>query len=139
MSFSRSPRTLFTSRFVQFCSLILTLGVAAACGASGSAAVDPKANAAFSIEVTKASLTVVNQTGGTITDGLLNVFPVGLPLPYVVNLSRMSNSEKRTFPLETLRMLDGTKFRLNVTKISRMKVTAKDVVGKPIEYELSVR
>ena len=113
------------------------MGVAAACGTSGSAAADP--NAAFSIEVTKASLTVVNQTGGTITDGMLNVFPVGLPLPYVVNLSRMANGEKRTFPLETLRMLDGTKFRLNVTKISRIKVIAKDVVGKPIEYELSVR
>jgi hypothetical protein len=137
MSFSRSPRKLLTSRFVQFCPLILAFCVAAACGTSGSAAADP--NAAFSIEVTTASLTVVNQTGGTITDGLLNVFPVGLPLPYVVNLSRMANGEKRTFPLETLRMLDGTKFRLNVTKIKRMKVTAKDVVGKPIEYELSVR
>ena len=137
MSFSRSPRTPLTSRFVQFCPLILVLGVAAACGSSGLAAHDP--NAAFSIEVTKASLTVINQTGGTITDGLLNVFPVGLPLPYVVNLSRMANSERRTFPLETLRMLDGTKFRLNVTKISRIKVIAKDVVGKPIEYELSVR
>jgi hypothetical protein len=137
MSFSRSPRKLLTSRFVQFCPLILAFCVAAGCGTSGSAAADP--NAAFSIEVTTASLTVVNQTGGTITDGLLNVFPVGLPLPYVVNLSRMANGEKRTFPLETLRMLDGTKFRLNVTKIKRMKVTAKDVVGKPIEYELSVR
>ena len=137
MSFSRSPRKPLTSRFVQFCPLIVVLGVAAACGTSGSAAHDP--NAPFSFEVTKASLTVVNQTGGTITDALLNVFPVGLPLPYVVNLSRMANSEKRTFPLETLRMLDGTKFRLNVTKISRIKVTAKDVVGKPIEYELSVR
>ena len=137
MSFSRSPRTLLTSRFVQFCPLILVLGVAAACATSGSLAEDP--NAAFAIEVTKASLTVVNQTGGTITDGLLNVFPVGLPLPYVVNLSRMANSERRTFPLETLRMLDGTKFRLNVTKISRIKITAKDVVGKPIEYERSMR
>ena len=137
MSFSRSPRKPLTSRFVQFCPLILAFCVAAGCGTSGSAAADP--NAAFSIEVTTASLTVVNQTGGTITDGLLNVVPVGFPRPYVVNLSRMVNAERRTFPLETLRMLDGTKFRLNVTKIKRMKVTAKDVVGKPIEYELSVR
>jgi hypothetical protein len=137
MSFSRSPRTLLTSRFVQFCPLILALGVAAACGTSGSAAADP--NAAFSIELTKASVTVVNQTGGTITDGMLHLVPLGFPRPYVVNLSRMANGEKRTFPLETLRMLDGTKFRLNVTKISSMKVTGKDVVGKTIEYELSVR
>jgi hypothetical protein len=36
-------------------------------------------------------------------------------------------------------MLDGTMFRLNVTKVKSIKVTAKDVVGKPIEYELSVR
>ena len=137
MSFSRSPRTVLTSRFVQFCPLILVFGVAAACGASGSAAADP--NAAFGLELTNSSVTVVNQTGGTITDGLLNVVPVGFPRPYVVNLSRMANGEKRTFPLETLRMLDGTKFRLNVTKVSSMKVTAKDVVGKPIEYEVSVR
>ena len=137
MSFWRSPRTLLTSRFVQFCPLILAFGVAAACGTSGSGAADP--NAPFAIEVTTASVTVVNQTGQTITEGVLNVVPVGFPRPYVVMLSRMSNGEKRSFPLETLRMLDGTKFRLNVTKISSVKVTAKDVVGKPIEYELSVR
>ena len=137
MSFSRSPRPPFTSRLVQLCLLTLALGVGVACGTSGSAAADP--NAAFGIELTKASISIVNQTGGTITDGMLNVIPVGLPRGYVVNLSRMSNAEKRTFPLETLRMLDGTMFRLNVTKVSRVKVTAKDVVGKPIEYELSMR
>ena len=137
MSFSRSPRTLLTSRFVQFCPLILAVGVAAACATSGPPAADPKA--AFALQLTKASVTVVNQTGGTITDGLLHVVPVGFPRPYVANLSRMANGEKRTFPLETLRMLDGTMFRLNVTKVSSMKVTAKDVVGKPIEYELSMR
>jgi hypothetical protein len=52
-------------------------------------------------------------------------------------LGRMPNGEKRSFPLESFRMLDGTKFRLNVTRVSSVKISAKDVTGKTHEYEVS--
>ena len=137
MSFSRSPRALSSSRVLQSSALVLALGAAAACGSSGSAAAaDP--NAPFAVELTKASVTIVNQTGTWIADGVLNLVPVGFPRPYFVMLTRMSNGEKRTFSLDSFRMLDGTKFRLNVTKVSSVKIAAKDVTGKSHDFEMSV-
>ena len=137
MSFPRSPRAISSSRLVQSCALTLAVGVAAACGARGSAELaDP--NAPFSVELTKASVTIVNQTGTSINEGTLNLVPVGFPRPYFVMLPRMSNGEKRTFPLDTFRMLDGTKYRLNVTKVSKVTVSAKDAVGKTHELEVEV-
>ena len=136
MSFSRSLRALSSSRFVRSSPLILALAITSACGGSGTiAAADP--NAAFSVEVTKAAVTIVNQTGTSIADGTLNLVPVGFPRPYFVMLGRMPNGEKRSFPLESFRMLDGTKFRLNVTRVSSVKISAKDVTGKTHEYEVS--
>ena len=136
MSFSCSPRVLSSSRFVQSSALILALGVAPACGGTGTiAAADP--NAAFSVEVTKASVILVNQTGTSLADGTLNLVPVGFPRPYYVMLGRMTNGEKRTYPLESFRMADGTRWRLNVTKVSSVKISAKDVTGKAHEFEVS--
>jgi hypothetical protein len=124
-----------SSRFVRPSALILALVVTPACGGSGTIAHDP--NAAFSVEVTKATVTLVNQTGTSIAEGTLNLIPVGFPRPYYVMLGRMSNGEKRSFPLEQFRMADGTRFRLNVTRVSSVKVSAKDVTGKAHEFEVS--
>jgi hypothetical protein len=112
------------------------LAVTSACGGSGTiAAADP--NAPFSVEVASGVVTLVNQTGTSIADGTLNLFSVGFPKPYLVMLGRIVNGEKRTFPLESFRMADGTTFRLNVTRIKSVKITAKDVTGKTHEYEVS--
>lgn len=138
MSFSRSSRAISVSGFITSCALVLALGLGSACGSTGTAAAaDP--NAAFAVELTKASVTIVNQTGTSIADGVLNLVPVGFPRPYFVMLTRMTNGEKRAFPLESFRMMDGTKFRLNVTKVSSVKITAKDVTGKAHEFEMDVR
>jgi hypothetical protein len=112
------------------------LAVTSACGGSGTiAAADP--NAAFAVEVTKSNVVLVNQTGTSLADGTLNLFAVGFPRPYFVMLGRMPNGEKRSFPLESFRMLDGTRFRLNVTKVASVKVSAKDVTGKAHEFEVA--
>ena len=136
MPFSCSPRVI-SSRCVQFSALIVAMGVGSACSTSSTAAAGD-ANAPFAVELTKASVSIVNQTGTGIAGGTLNLVPVGFPRPYFVMLPRMTTGEKRSFPLETFRMLDGTKYRLNVTKVKSIKVEAKDVVGKPIEYEIPV-
>jgi hypothetical protein len=138
MSFSRLSQGISAVRFVKSCALVMAVGAGAACGASGTAAAaDP--NAPFAVELTKASVTIVNQTGTSIAEGVLNLVPVGFPRPYFVMLTRMSSGEKRSFPLEGFRMLDGTKFRLNVTKVSSVQITAKDVTGKAHEFEMPVR
>jgi hypothetical protein len=137
MSVSCLARALSTPRFVGSCALIVALGGASACGSSQTVgAADP--NAAFAVELTKASVSIVNQTKTSLAGGTVNLIPVGFPRPYFVMLPRMTSGEKRTFPLETFRMADGTGFRLNVTRVKSIQISAKDVVGTMHELEVPV-
>ena len=124
-------RPTFREVLLYGCLLLGVLAFAA-CSGSKIAAADP--NALVKIDVALTSVTVENRSGTTLVNGRVNL--TAFPSPFFVLLPRMSNGEKRTFTLDTFRMNDGTPFRRNTSRVDSVKVTATDLFGKTLEYEV---
>ena len=88
------------------------------------------------VEVLQDSITLENKTGTSLTKGEMTVIPQGIPRPYVMILPHMTNGAKRTFPLSSFRMSDGSPFRRDVANGRTVKISATDVAGKTYEREI---
>ena len=132
----RSPRSLPASLGIRLFLLCAAASmVAAACSDEA-----PSGDASLVVEVLPDEVTVENQTGTPLVGGEISVIPYGtVPRPYVMNLSRLSTGEKRSFALTSFRNPDGTRFMRSVAKGRRLKVTAKGVGGKSYEREVPFR
>ncbi len=105
-------------------------GVAACSDAQGSG------DTSLGVEVAQDEVTIENKTGTSLSKGEVSIIPLGISRPYIANLTYLTSGGKRSIPLNSFRMSDGSPFRRDVAKGKSVKVTAKDVTGKTYEREV---
>jgi len=110
--------------------------VALSGGAAGCSGVAESGDLSIVVEIAQDEVIVENRTGGSLSKGEVSIMPQGIARPYVANLTYMPNGSKRSFPLNSFRMSDGSPFRRDVAKGKSVKVSAKDVAGKTFEHEV---
>ena len=93
------------------------------------------ADAPFAIEVAQTYVTVENRTGGPLVGGQMEIIPGGVLPPFKAALPRLENGARREFPLNRFIGNDGTPFGRAI-RARRVKVTAKDPLGKEFVYEV---
>lgn len=91
------------------------------------------------IEVSQMFITVDNRSGGPLTNVTVVVIPVGAQTLFTTTLYRLENAEKRDLSFSSFRGRDGTPFDRRVVRTKAVKVTATDVMGKPVEVEVPWR
>jgi hypothetical protein len=117
------------TRLFVFCVVVSSF-------AAGCSGVAESGDTAIVIEITASSISVENRTGMSLARGQVELFPQGIPRPYVTLLPYMASGEKRTFPLTGFRAQDGTKYRSDIAKGKSVKVTATDSNGQVREREV---
>jgi hypothetical protein len=93
------------------------------------------ANAPFAIEIAQTYLTLENRTGGPLVGGQMEIIPGGVLPAFKATLPRLENGSRRDFRLNQFIGNDGTPFSRSI-RARRVKVTAKDPLGKTFEYEV---
>jgi hypothetical protein len=116
----------------------------AACAATGCAGGNPQAgaigtggdaSAPFAIEIAQTYLTLENRTGGPLVGGQLEIVPGGVLPAFKAVLPRLENGSRRDFRFSQFVGNDGTPFSRSI-RARRVKVTAKDPLGKEFVYEV---
>jgi hypothetical protein len=116
----------------------------AACAAAACAGGNPQAGAIgtagdadtpFAIEIAQTYLTLENRTGGPLVGGQMEIIPGGVLPPFKTALPRLENGTRRDFRLNQFVGNDGTPFSRSI-RARRVKVTAKDPLGKEFVYEV---
>ena len=130
----RSPRSVpgvLGLRLVVVCLALSSASLVAACSqAEGSG------DTSLVVEVLQDEITLENKTGASLSKGEVTIMPMGIARPYAANIAYMTNGSKRSFPFNTFRMSDGSKFARDVAKGKSVKVTARDAMGKTYEREV---
>lgn len=112
----------------------LVVASIAVIGCSGAAADD--ANAPFTITVEQSYLTITNQSGSALADGLIELVPSGVLAPYKTKLPRMESGANRDVPFDQFSGVGGARWRRGGTRIKAVRVTATDVAGKTYKREV---
>jgi hypothetical protein len=99
-------------------------------GALGTSGLEP---ATIGLEASSQFVTITNNAGKPIEDVRIAIQPVSTSPPFVSNLRRMENGEKRDISLSQFRSNDGTTFNPRMLKAKQVTVTATDIVGKKHE------
>ena len=123
---------------------VLLIGLAV-CGGAGCSGGDPRAGATgtagaadapFAIEISQTYVTVENRTGGPLVGGEMEIIPGGVLPSFKAALPRLENGSRRDFTLRMFVGNDGTPFSRSIARARRVKVTAKDPLGKEFVYEV---
>ena len=93
------------------------------------------ADAPFAIEVAQTYVSVENRTGGPLLEGQMEIIPAGVLPSFKASLPRLENGARREFPLNRFIGNDGTPFGRAI-RARRVKVSAKDLLGKEFVYEV---
>jgi hypothetical protein len=130
----RCPRRFQDSARLYVClvGVVVSSAAAAACSSDSAGTGD----ASLVVEVMQDAITLENRTGTSLSKGEVVLIPRGIPRPYVMILPHMTNGTKRSFPLSSFRMSDGSPFRRDVANGKSVKITATDVAGKTYEREV---
>src|SRR5262245_39877024 len=128
----RSPGLLQTRAAVPAALLCLALsgGIAGCSSAEGSG------DASLVVEVLQDEITLENKTGSSLAKGEISIIPMGFGRPFVANITYMTSGSKKSFPMNSFRAPDGSKFARDVGSAKAVKVSAKDPVGKTFEREV---
>jgi hypothetical protein len=126
----RLPQQCAALRVVLLCAAVSAAASACSSNAQGSGDVS------LAVTMSQDEITVENLTGTSLSKGEVAIIPMGFARPYLANLSYMASGSKRSLPLTSFRMSDGSPFRREVTNGKSVKVTAKDVSGKAYEREV---
>lgn len=100
-------------------------------GAVGTTAAGPLA-----IRVSSTYVTLENRAGLPIVDARVEIIPRGVSTPFRTMVGRVESSSKREVPFSQFRSSDGTPFRRGAFRAKSLKVTAKDITGKPVAQEI---
>ena len=130
----RSPRLVQGSTRIPL--LLVALAVSSVSLSAACSQVDSTGDESLVVEVLQDEVTLENKTGASFAKGEVTIVPLGIARPYVANISYMAAGTKRSFPFNTFRMSDGSKFSRDVAKGKSVKVTARDAMGKTYEREV---
>ena len=103
---------------------------------AGAVGTGGAADAPFAIEISQTYVTVENRTGGPLVGGQIEIIPGGVLRSFKATLPRLENGSRRDFTLRMFVGNDGTPFSRSITRARRVKVTAKDPLGKEFVYEV---
>jgi hypothetical protein len=117
-------------RVVLLCAVVSSGAAACSSNAEGSG------DKSVGVTISQDEVTIENLTGTSLSKGEVSIIPQGFARPYLANLAYMTSGSKRSIPLNSFRMSDGSPFRRDVTNGKSVKVTAKDVSGKTYEREV---
>jgi hypothetical protein len=116
--------------------VVLLSVVVSSAAAACSSNVEGSGDTSLGVTVSQDEITIENLTGTSLSKGEVSIIPQGFARPYLANLSYMASGSKRSIPLNSFRMSDGSPFRRDVTNGKSVKVSAKDVSGKAYEREV---
>ena len=120
------------------CVLSLAAGVALAplvmTGCGG--AVEDEATAPFTVTVEQAYLTIRNQSGAALAEGLIELVPSGVLAPYRTKLPRIESGSNHDVRFEMFAGVGGSRFRRGGTRIKAVRVTATDIAGNTYKREV---
>ena len=129
----RSPHRVHASLAMVSIPLCVLLSA----GGSACTTVESSGDTLLVVEVLPDEITVENKTSTPLVKGEISVIPYGTAArPYVMFLPHLSNGEKRSFPLNSFRNPDGTRFMREAAKGRTVRVTATDVSGTSHEREV---
>jgi hypothetical protein len=115
------------------CVLAFVVLVALSVTGCGAAAQDPEAPVGFTTSQTY--ITIENRSGSALAEGLIELVPSGVLAPFRRELPRMESGAKRDVSYDLFSGAGGARFRLGVTRIKSVRITAKDVSGKTYKVE----
>jgi len=99
-------------------------------------AVEDEANAPFTITVSQTYLTIGNQLGSPLAEGLIELVPSGVLAPYKTKLPRIEPGAQRDVPFDLFGGVGGSRFIRGSTRIRMIRVTATDVIGNSYKREV---
>jgi ABC-type glycerol-3-phosphate transport system substrate-binding protein len=109
----------------------------AACSSSGGSG--SAENAPVDIKTSQLWVTVENKAGMALTDIVIEIIPAGSQVTYETRYYRLESGEKRDFAAADFTTRDNTPFNIRVSRPRAVRVTAKDITGKPVSVEVPWR
>jgi hypothetical protein len=115
------------------------LALAAATLSQAACAADKEtvqaADASIGIETGQLFVTIENRSGGPLVDLTLTVQTPSAPYTYMI--SRIEAGQKRDVAVSSFSSRDGTGLNLRLIRPRSVKATAKDLINKPYEAQVT--
>src|SRR4051812_46985489 len=133
------PREL-AMRAMLVCAIgVLALAAAtvsqAACASDKETLQAQAADASIGIETGQLFVTIENRSGGPLVDLTLTVQTPSAPYTYMI--SRIEAGQKRDVAVSSFSSRDGTGLNLRLIRPRNVKATAKDLINKSYEAQVT--
>jgi len=122
----------FRSPVSALAPLVLCIAFAAGCGKP----LDDDPKAPVLVTVSQTYLTIENQAGSALVDGIVELVPSGVLSPYRANLPRIEAGSNRQVLLDRFSGAGGARFLRGATRIRSVRLTATDLTGKTYKREV---
>jgi ABC-type glycerol-3-phosphate transport system substrate-binding protein len=119
--------------------IALTAAAVASAACSSSGGSSTAADAPVVITTSQLWITVENKAGMALTDLNIEIVPAGSQVTYKATYYRMESGEKRDFAAADFTSRDNTPFNIRVSRPRAVRLTAKDITGKPVSVEVPWR